>query len=914
MTDNRHGSGLLGRQGECAALDRLLADVRAHRSRVLVVRGEAGVGKTSLLEYLAANASGCHVVRATGVDSEMELAFAGLHQLCAPLLHRREHLPPPQRDALGVAFGLTVGPPPDRFLIGLATLSLFAEVAEERPLLCVVDDAHWLDQTSVDVLAFVGRRLLAESIGVVVSVRDPIGGFEGVRELKVGPLGPDDSRALLRRAIHWQLDDRVMTQVLAEAGGNPLALMEVPRASSPPELEYGLVPSEPETVATRIEHGFIDALRELPDDSRRLVLLAALEPLGDVTLVWRAATSLDIDRGAAGPIEATGLLTLGLRVRFRHPLVRAAARRIADRHEVRAAHRALAAVTDMGADPERHAWHRAHAAAGPNEEVAGELVNAASRARARGGFSGAAALLERAVEMTPDPARRGSRARTAALAKLFAADHEGGLALVSVAELCPLDDVERAKLGRVRASLMTARGADAASLSLLEAAKQLEPFDADSARGAHLGALSTHLFVGRLGAGDRLHDFAQAARAAPPPSGPPRVTDLLLDALTTRVLEGYDAGLPLLRRATDSCVDETEPGSQLAEWTVFIPTLSPEVWDDERWDRLTAHLVAASRTAGGSLNLAMALDYRAAFDLQAGNFTRAAAMLQESTVIKEATGSTPALTSVELAAWRGQEEHAMREAAGAMELWSARGEGRWISLAEYAKAILFNGLGRYEEALVAARRSCEHDDIGIHGRALAELVEASARCGERDEAEQALAHLERQAAVAGTDWALGVAARCRALCTGGDVTHRRAVDHLAATRMRVDLARARLVYGEWLRREHRRTDAREQLRLAHDELGRIGAAAFAERARRELLATGERVRRHGTHARVMLTAQETEIARLAGQGATNPEIGSRLFVSPRTVEYHLHNVFTKLGITSRRELRSALHRLGGAVE
>lgn len=881
-----------------------------------MLRGEAGIGKTALLEHLAASAHGCRLARATGIESEIELPFAGLHQLCAPLLDGRIDLPAPQRDALGVAFGIEAGPRPDRFLVGLTTLNLLAAAADEQPLVCLIDDGQWLDRASAQVIGFVARRVAAEALAIVVAVREPAHSddFDRIPELWIAGLGDDDARAILRATIPWEPDERVLDRMLAEAGGNPLALAELPRGLSAAELDFGFGTAPPAPLVSRIEAGFVRQLEALSIDARRIVLLAAIEPTGDVALLRRAADAIGIAPDAALPAEAAGLLTFRAHARFRHPLARSAARRIASSAETRDAHRGLADAIDATADPDRHAWHRAHAATGPDEAIANDLIEAARRARRRGGFAAAATLMEHAVRLTPDPAQRGSRALAGAFAKLFAAEPGAGLELIAVAASCPLDDLTSAHLERLRASLEMAQRSDEGSQMLLAAAQRLQTMDVPSARGAYLGALSTLSFLGRLGDTARLRDAASAACAAPQIE-PPRATDLLLDGLAARFTRGYGAAVPMLRRALRACMHESDPGTHLAEWVVFVPTLAPELWDDDVWRRLTTHLIATSRTAGGLLNLPMALDYGAGFAVQAGQFGTAALLIEEATVLKDATGSTPPLSPVELAAWRGDEGAATPLIDASIRLWTDRGEGRWISHGEYARAVLFNGLGRYREARTAAAIACEHDDLGILGRALAELVEAGARCGDTALVEAGVLRLRERTSVAGTDWARGVEARCRALAADGDdaeALYREAVARLAATHMQVDLARAQLLYGEWLRREQRRVDAREQLRAAHANFDGMGAQAFAERARRELVATGETVHRRAVQGRALLTPREAHVARLAGEGATNPEIGARLFVSPRTVEYHLHNVFTKLGIASRRELRKILPDLDAA--
>jgi AAA ATPase domain len=543
---------LRGRATECERLDALLTEVRSGRSATLVMRGDSGVGKTALLDYIVGRASECRVARAAGVESEMELAFAGLQQLCAPMLDRLEHLPGPQRDALRVAFGLRDGEAPERFLVGLAVLSLLSEVAEERPLVCLVDDAQWLDRASVQALAFVARRLMAEPVAVVFAVREPSDEDEllGLPELVVEGIGDRDARLLLASAIRGRLDDQVRDRIVAETGGNPLALLELPRGLTPAELAggFGLLDARP--LANRIEQRFQERVQALPHDTQRLLLTAAAEPVGDVTLLWRAAEQLGVGSEAAAPAEAAGLIGLGARVRFRHPLVRSAAYRVAGPQDRREVHLALAEATDPEVDPDRRAWHRAHAAVGRDEAVAGDLERSAGRAQGRGGGAAAAAFPERATELTPDPVRRGARALAAAQAKLEAAGHDAASELLSTAELGPLDELQRARLDRLRAQVAFARrrGSDAPPL-LLKAAKRLDPLDADLARETYLEALGAAMFAGSLSSGRGMLEVAEAARAAPPALQPPRTLDLLLDGLATRFTEGYAAGVPPLKRA-----------------------------------------------------------------------------------------------------------------------------------------------------------------------------------------------------------------------------------------------------------------------------------------------------------------------------------------------------------------------------
>jgi DNA-binding CsgD family transcriptional regulator len=913
MTHGDPRGRLLGRRGECDALDQLLARLRTGRSPVLVLRGEAGVGKTALLEYLVDEASGCRIVRAAGAEAEMELAYAGLQQLCAPMLDHLEALPGPQREALSTAFGLSAGEPPDRFFVGLAVLSLCAEAARHTPLLCVVDDAQWLDRASAQALAFVARRLQAESVAVVIAIRE-IGDeseMPGLPDITVRGLSETDAHALLESAIHVQLDDRVRDRIVAETRGNPLALLELPRAMTPAELAggYGLPESMP--VASRIEQGFRRRLESLPPQTRRLLLTAAAEPVGDAALVWRAAERLGIGVEAAAAASAAGLLEIDGRVRFRHPLVRSAAYRasaLPDRQEV---HRALADATDPDHDPDRRAWHRAHATDTPDEDVAAELERSASRAAARGGVAAAAAFLERAAELTPDPASRGARALAAAQAKFESAAPEASLELLAVAELCPLEELERARLERLRARIAFARtrGRDAPAL-LLDAARRLEPLDAAMARETHLEAMVAAMFAGRLGDGPGVRKAAEAAQAGPAAPQPPGAIDLLLDGLATRFTEGYSAGVPPLRKALAAFRDGNGSTARDQRWLWLACRLAQDLWDDELWYALATRGVRVARETGMLSVLPNAVTYRAALYVHAGAFAAASSLIEEADAITRATEMAPLkYAAFMLAAWRGHEAEALALIeAGRIEA-TARGEGMGLSVSDWITALLFNGLARYEEAHAAAERACAHDDVTISAWALVELIEAGVRSGATDTTAAALDRLTGRTQASGTDWALGVLARSRALVSEGNVTeahHREAIERLERTRIRVELARARLLYGEWLRREQRRVDAREQLRAAHEMFSAMGADGFAERARVELLATGETVRKRTVETRDELTAQEAQIARLARDGRTNPEIGAQLYISPRTVEWHLRNVFTKLGIRSRRELHDAL--------
>jgi DNA-binding CsgD family transcriptional regulator len=901
-------AGLLDRGSECDVLERLVARVRAGQSGVLVLRGEAGIGKTVLLEQLSASADGCRVVRAAGIESEMELAFAGLHALCVPMIGRLGQLPSPQRDALNTAFGLSVGAPPDRFLVGLAVLSLLADAAEDQPLVCIVDDAQWLDRVSVQTLAFVARRLLAERVGLVFAVRESAHDQElqGLPELVIQGLPRDHARRLLDATIPGQLDPRVRDRILGEAGGNPLALLELPRGREPIALAGGFGRPGEIPLTSRIELGFVQQVESFSADTRRLLLLAAAEPVGDVTLLWRAAERLGIRPEAAGSAEVAGLIEIGARVRFRHPLVRSAAYGAAPADERREAHRALADATDAQLDPDRRAWHRARAADGPDEVVAGELERSADRAQARGGLSAAAAFLQRAVELTPDPAIRVERSLAAARAKLDVADTPSASELLAAAELGPIDDLQRARLERLGAQIAFAshRGRDAPPL-LLAAAKRLDPLDATMARETYLEAIEAAMFAGRLGTGPGEREVAEAARASAPEQAE-GAADLLLGALVTRFTEGYAASVEPLSRALRA-FGGSDGGDAERRWLWLGCRLAQDLWDDELWHALASRGVRVARETGALHLLPNALNYLAGLNVHSGAFATAAVLIDEVESITQATGLPPLkYGACMLAAARG--DHAHLQAVAEIPLRSAMTRGEGSAFGGYGRftALLHNGHGHYGEALGAAQRACAHEDPMYYGWALVELIEAGVRSDQRHEAAAALERLSERTRASGTQWARGIEARCGGLLSDNESLYQESIERLALSRAALELARSRLLYGEWLRRENRRMDAREQLRSAHEMFSDMGADAFAERARRELLATGETVRKRTVETLDELTTQEAQVARLAADGQTNPEIGAELFISPRTVEYHLHKVFAKLGISSRKELRRRL--------
>ena len=843
----------------------------------------------------------------------MELAFAGLHQLCAPMLDHLEAIPVPQRDALRTAFGLSAGPVPDRFLVALAALSLLSEIAAEQPLICVVDDEQWLDRASAQALGFVARRLEAEPVGLIFAARVPGDEVAGLPELTVEGLGEGDARALLDSVLTGPLDVRVRDQIVAETRGNPLALLELPRGMTPVQLAGGFGLPGVIPLPSRIEESFRRQLDALPAGTRRLLQLAAAEPADDPVLVRRAAERLGIGVQAAAPAVEAGLVEIGARMRFWHPLVRSAAYRSASVQDRQVVHGALAEVTDPAADPDRRAWHRAHASTGPDEDVAAELERSASRAQARGGLAAAAAFLERAALLTPETGRRAQRLLAAAQAKRDAGALDAALGLLVAVEAGPLDALQGAEVEHLRGqiALEQRRGSDAARL-LLSAARRLEPLDPGLARETHLEALWEAAMLD--GPGD-VGEAAEAARAAPSGARPPRAVDVLLDAFALRLIEGHAAAAPALSRALETVLTLDVGTDDVGRWLWLAggrvsQIIALELWDAESWHALASRQARFARGAGALVHLQFALNYLARTHILAGELATAAQLIEEDRLIAEATGNPPvAHNAMMLAAWRGQEREASEliEATGPEA--TARGPGRLVSFAAYARSVLYNGLGRYDAARDAARRAFERNHLGYGPLVVPELAEAAARTGDMKLVTAMLEWLSERTRVVPTDWALGIEARTRALLSEGEAAescYRVSIEQLGRTRVRAQLARGHLLYGEWLRRERRRSEAREQLRTAHEMLDAMGMEGFAERARRELLATGETARKRTVQATVELTAQEAQVARLARDGLSNPQIGARLFISTRTVQYHLGKVFAKLGISSRAQLEQVL--------
>jgi DNA-binding CsgD family transcriptional regulator len=913
---------LAGRSSECNVLDELLHAVRAGASRVLVVRGEPGVGKSALLELVAARASGFRVVRVSGVQSEMELAFAGLHQLLGPILGQSGRLPAPQRNALQTALGVSTGPAPNLFLVGLAVLGLLSEEAAQQPLLCVIDDEQWLDQASAQALGFAARRMSAESIGMVFAARDPGDELTGLPELRVTGLSDDEARSLLDSALAGVMDDRIRDMIVAEAHGNPLALLELPRGLPPAELAGGFGLPGAVSLPRRIEESFRRQLSDLPARTQRLLQLAAADPTGDPLLVWESARRLGISAAAAAPAIEAGLVEFGSRVRFRHPLVRSAAYLLASLPLRQELHAALAESTDAHADPDRRAWHRAQAAAGPDEGVAAELERSAGRAQNRGGLAAAAAFLEKAAALTPEQARRSQRLLAAASAAREAGALGASLGLLVAVEARPLDALQTARVEILRGQIAADqnRGGEAADL-LLSASRRLEPLDACLARETCLEALAAAMVAADLDRPGGLQRAAEAARAAPPAPARAHTADLMLDVLALWLTEGYKAAAPDLALALERIVSLDVEKDDAPQRLWFMRgrasrTIPLELWDFEASYALADRQVQIARRMGALVQLQFAVNFLGILHLLTGELSATAGLIGEDRLIAEATGNPPLrYAEMMLAAWQGREQEATALIAATARLARERGTGQQASRAACARAVLCNGLGRYDEARDAAREAFDRNHLGFGHLVVAELAEAAARTGDGVLLTAALDWLSERTQATPGDWVLGIESRVRALASDGAAADRlycESIERLGRTPVRTQLARSRLLYGEWLRRQRRRTEAREQLRAAYRMLDAMGLDAFAGRAGRELQATGETARKRslpraaGAPASDALTAQEAQVARLARDGMSNPEIAGRLFISSRTVQYHLSSAFSKLGISSRGQLYRVL--------
>jgi DNA-binding CsgD family transcriptional regulator len=903
---------LLGRGEERDRVDRVLSAARQGLSGVLVVRGEPGIGKTALLDYAAGAAADLEVARIEAIESEMELGFAGLHQLLLPFLGDIGALPPPQRDALSSAFGLRYRGPPDRFLVALATLTLLAYTASKRGLLCVVDDAQWLDRESAAALIFVARRLHADSIAILFAVRD-----QGDRQTDLADLpglqleglpGPE-ARRLISAAIP-NLDDQVGLRIVAETRGNPLALIEVGRELTPGQLAGEAPLPELLPLGRQLEDRFLRQTRRLPADAQTLLLTAAADPTGDPGLLWRAGHDLGFGPAAAAPAQAEDLIVVGTAIRFRHPLIRSAIYYSAAPIERRRVHRALAAATDPGHDPDRRAWHLSEATAEPDEGVAADLERAAARAMIRGGWAASAAFLAQAAVLTPDLRTQGRRLLAAAYAEIAAGAPDKAQLLLDRSR-DHLDGRRQDGLAkRAQGAIYQALNQPAqAAAVLLAAAMDLAAFDVRLARAALLDALMAATISGPLALdGATALEVAVAARDVPLAAGEAPVTgDLLLDAASTLVLDGYRAAAPLAREAIAALARDESESAEMLDWLEAGCRLAGELGDDAGMYTLASRLERQARRQGALTALATALIYAGTLKMFAGSLDAAQATFTERGAIEGARERNCNLGNLMVMAWQGRDRETRAEAASVTQAARQQGQGWRLAWAEYALCVLELSLGHYQEALASAP-SAFQENLLASAFALPDFIEAAVRSGQHEAAREALTRIAWQAHAGGSAMALGLLARSRALLASdaeADALYTEAIDRLTACPSTIHLARTRLLYGEWLRRRKRRGEARRHLRAAYTQFEDMGAAGFAERTRLELVATGETARKRSPETRNDLTPQEAQIATLASRGATNPEIASKLFISPSTVDYHLRKVFRKLDVTSRRHLTAA---------
>jgi DNA-binding CsgD family transcriptional regulator len=901
---------LLGRGNECAIIDDALKAARSGHGAALVLHGEPGVGKSSLLEYAAttATADEFRILRASGNEVEKELPFAASQQLCASCADLIPSLPWPQRRALQVALGHREGVPPDRLFVGLALHGLLSLAASDRPVLCLIDDAQWIDQESARAFAVLAHRLASERIAVVFSARTVPYELSRLGALPIAGLNQDDGRTLLRMVLPDPFDEDVFERILAESRGNPLALLELPRGLTFLELAGGFRIPTSSPIKARIVASFRRRIAKLSPACQTLLLVAAAEPTGDPALVWRAAQGLGVDESVGSDDGTDGLLRMFPRVMFRHPLVRSAAYERASPAERRSAHSALASAIDADWDPDRRAWHLAQATWHPNDEVAMDLETSAHRAQARGGVVATAAFFERAAELTVDPHRRVGRMLAAAEAHRQSGALEAALELVAKTERVPMDDHQRACLEVLRARIVfnSERGRDAPGL-LLAAAEHLQIHDARGSQEVYLDAMTAALFAGHLAEAGHAREVARSALSAQVTADPPSASSLLLEALALLVAEGPCAGTFAAMRALKVFRSDGIGTEDRLRWSWLAGRAAAYVWDYETWDALTQQQIVAARTVGALGLLPLTLSTSAGVQLFAGRLNEAAALIEEADAVADATDTrTAPYAKVLVAAYRGREADAAALIGSAARDFASRGEGMGVNLTRCAKAVLYNGLARYEEAYDAALSALEDPyELWFWPWVSVELIEAASRTGRGELAVSTFDRLVESTGAGGTTWAAAVEDRCHALLSHGSLAeklYRSAIDQLAPTVLQLDLARTRLVFGEWLRRENRPADAREELRAAYGLFRACGSEGFAERARVELRATGERTGGVPDETKMRLTPQEARVAQLVAQGCTNLEIAAQMFISKSTVEYHLHKTFVKLGIKTRTQL------------
>ena len=906
---------LIGREVELAAIAGHLEAARDGMSAALVIQGEAGVGKTALLRHVADTVGDFQVASVSGHESEVDLGFATLHRLLQPFTDAVQHLPAPQLNALSTAFGLREGTPPDAFMVGLATLTLLTDVAGSRPVLAVIDDVQWIDAASLSVLTFVARRLHADSVAMLFGLRTtdiPLGATDGLEVLTIGGLARADARRLLESAPEAPFVPHVVERLIDEAGGNPLTLLELGRELSREQREGTRPLPDHLPIGADIEARYLTRVRALPQATQDLLLVAAAEP-SEPEAVWHAAhlLGIDADEGVMTPALDAQLVSAGHAVEFRHPLVRSAIYQGARPSERRQAHKLLAsAIGDS--QPDRQAWHRAAAAVGPDAEIADALELAAGRARNRGGRLAEVTFLDRSAQLTPEAGTSARRFLDAAYAAQLAGATTLATSLVERAEATDPDGLEAAHVLRLHGLLELAGGQFGDSTrKLFAAARSFAPHDHALARETLLETFNSLAMIGRYVREPAAAEVAAFALSLPG-GDPDAPTEMLLRGWSLLFVDERDQGVALLRRALDAFVHQGEHRDEAARWTLLATLAARELWEDDTFVAVAANNVRRARELGDLMNLEIALLSLAAGHVHGGRLAEADACYTEVRLLKRAIAGSADLNEaadLQYRAWRGHDEDLRTTARAIYEFSDAIGFDSGVCIAQLALTTVELSEGRYEAALEAAQTTIGGINPGIECRALGEIVEAAERSGHREIAEEAFDRIAPSLISSQTDWGLGVLARLRGILASdedAEAWFMEALERLGRAGIVPDLARTHLLYGEWLRRQGRRTEARDQLRTAHDLFTSIRADGYAERARRELLATGERARRRTADTANDLTPQELQVARLAAEGLTNREIAAQLFLSASTVEYHLHKTFRKLDITSRHQLTRVL--------
>jgi DNA-binding CsgD family transcriptional regulator len=906
---------LLDREAEREALDHLVIAAGGGLSGALVLHGEAGMGKTALLDHLVATATGLRPIRVTGQEAESEFGFAALHRLLGPLLGNLDELPTPQRDALGAAFGLIDHAPADLFLVGLATLTLLASSATDHGLLCIVDDAQWVDSESLSALAFVSRRLHADGIAMIFGYRTfeflpPV--LAGIPEIRVGGLPNEAAIELLTSGIRGPIDSNTANRIVVETSGCPLALAELAADLTSGQLARTDPLSEPIPISRRLEAHFLEQVDSLPPSSKSFLLVAAAETTGDTFLVRRVARELGCEPDAEDVAVRNRLLATEPSIQFRHPLIRSAVYGGADPAERRRVHSMLAETVDRSVEPDRWARHLAASTTGPDDNIASDLEGTARLARDRGGYAAEALLLIRAAELTGGTAQRSERLLGASKAALSAGAPDRAEVLLRQAQpglTAPLLVAEARQLeGRLRMYLSLTGSVSA----LVEAARRFLPLDVDRARDSMLEAFDAYILTQHLTQDIQGVEIAELALTTRSGSGG-GLADLLLEGTSLLVTSGIEAAVGVLRAAARLLREGPTSTDEIIRLFNYGIVVANELADERTYLEWAQRVEAVARQQGALIVLQTILPSLAEHHIRSGQFAAAEAEFAECVEVAGAISAGMEQSyrplSGTLSAWRGQDDETRSSAQMMIDVGQLTGSAVQVFLGYRALALLELGHGNYAAAAAAAEQVTKEEAIGWKFQLLPIVIEGSVRSGSRTAAQRALAELERKCAVTATPWALGVLARCQALMAedaAAEALFEEALLQLDKSLVVTDRALAQLSYGEWLRRQRRRVDARVQLRLAHEAFSSMGAAGFAERARLELLATGERVTQRSREMQVTLTAQELQIATLASEGATNPEIAAKLFLSTSTVDYHLRKVFRKLGITSRRQLDRAL--------